>query len=529
MAKGTKKTVTLKDGTTLKGSAAENYGKSSSPSVPKPSPSTTTGGGGSSAPAPTPSSAYTIKYGDSLSAIARANGTTVNDLMKLNPSVTDPNRIIAGGSLNLPGTQTAATVAAGEAATKAAADALRTQGTTSDGSVVSSSSSKRAEERKIKSDLNGLQPTSAGENKLRSASDNYIKEIDSQIKQLESQRSGDVAGINAQFDETRRQTEDAQVREKGATSVGLARIGGYLGNSASGTGAMLNLAQTHRTEVLSLETKRNAALQEANNAYNERRFEFVKLKLNEAKSIEKEILDRKDKFFEQTIDLANARRQEDEYLREKTKDDLEMLAMVDEKDIDPKKLKEIDEFYGIPGFSQNYVDVTKAAQKAKSEKEMLDVQQKMLTLLQDIPAGQTVKFPDGTQYTGMGKTSDISTFTETDANGNVRLFAYNKGSGSMNIQNLGAVGKPLKSSVDTSDPRVNQAANALEEMVDPATGYVPKDGYISMYREYVKQNNGKGLEFLQNFDPLIYVGVDAKYLRMNAPAEAGEEDEDDTE
>lgn len=510
----------------LVGSKADPDSKNYKPKAPSSS---------SVAPAPTPApapavpSAYSIKSGDTLSAIARANGTTVNDLLKLNPSITDPNKIFAGSNLNIPGVQNAATVAANEAATKDAADALRNQGTTSDSSVVSSSSSKRAEERKIKSDLDRLQPTSASDAKLRKASDAYISEIDKQISQLESQRAGDVAGINAQFDETKRQTEDTQARETGATSVGLARIGGYLGNSASGTGAMLNLAQTHRTEILSLETKRSAALQEANNAYNERRFEFVKLKLNEAKSIEKEILDRKDKFFDQTIDLENARRQEDEYLRDKTKDDLEMLAMVDEEDIDPKKLKEIDSFYGIPGFSQNYIDVTKAAQTAKSEKEMLDVQQKMLTLLQDIPQGQTVKFPDGTEYTGMGKTSDISTFTETDANGNVRLFAYNKGSGTMNIQSLGAVGKPLKSAVDTSDPRVNEAANALEEMVDPATGYVPKDGYISMYREYVKQNNGKGLEFLQNFDPLIYVGVDAKYLRMNAPADTGEEDEDDTE
>lgn len=53
-------------------------------------------GGGSS-------SSYDIKPGDTLSAIAAANNTTVDALMKANPSITDPNKIYAGSSLKLPG------------------------------------------------------------------------------------------------------------------------------------------------------------------------------------------------------------------------------------------------------------------------------------------------------------------------------------------------------------------------------------------------------------------------------------------
>lgn len=44
---------------------------------------------------------YTIKSGDTLSAIAKAQGTTVADLLKFNPNIQDPNRIYAGHSLNL--------------------------------------------------------------------------------------------------------------------------------------------------------------------------------------------------------------------------------------------------------------------------------------------------------------------------------------------------------------------------------------------------------------------------------------------
>lgn len=44
---------------------------------------------------------YTIQTGDTLGGLAAANKTTVTDLMKLNPTITDPNKIYAGSSLNV--------------------------------------------------------------------------------------------------------------------------------------------------------------------------------------------------------------------------------------------------------------------------------------------------------------------------------------------------------------------------------------------------------------------------------------------
>lgn len=46
--------------------------------------------------------AYTIKPGDTLSAIARANGTDINTLLSMNPGIKDPNQIYSGATLNLP-------------------------------------------------------------------------------------------------------------------------------------------------------------------------------------------------------------------------------------------------------------------------------------------------------------------------------------------------------------------------------------------------------------------------------------------
>jgi len=44
---------------------------------------------------------YIIKPNDTLSNLAQANNTTVANLQSLNPSITDPNKIYAGSTLNL--------------------------------------------------------------------------------------------------------------------------------------------------------------------------------------------------------------------------------------------------------------------------------------------------------------------------------------------------------------------------------------------------------------------------------------------
>jgi LysM repeat protein len=45
---------------------------------------------------------YKIKKGDTLSAIAKKEGTTVSKLMSLNPQIKDKNMIMSGVNLNLP-------------------------------------------------------------------------------------------------------------------------------------------------------------------------------------------------------------------------------------------------------------------------------------------------------------------------------------------------------------------------------------------------------------------------------------------
>jgi len=52
---------------------------------------------------------YTIQSGDTLSALAKKWGVTIQDIMKANPSITNPNKIYAGKSLVMPTTSQTST------------------------------------------------------------------------------------------------------------------------------------------------------------------------------------------------------------------------------------------------------------------------------------------------------------------------------------------------------------------------------------------------------------------------------------
>jgi hypothetical protein len=399
---------------------------------------------------------------------------------------------------------------------------VTTASNTATSPVVSSSASVVSGEQKTLSDLNNLQADNAA---ITQAHNDYLANLKAENDALELRRANEVAGINAAFDQKRTQTEQAQKGEKGTFTSTLARIGGYLGDSASAMGAMVNLNQTHQFQLNDLEAKRQSAIQEAKNAIDDKQFAIARLKAQEAKDYAKEISDSKQKFFENNLRILNEQRQQDEANRAVIKDKLANLAFIDPSKISSETKKEIDDFYGTPGFTDGYLNVTAASAKAKSQKDILAVQKDLLGLLQDIPAGQKVKFPDGTEYTGMGKTSDISTFSETDSNGYVRMFTYNKGSGEVTVQNLGAVGKPSSDGVDKSNPRIATYAQGLEQLVDPKTGYIPVDVYIETYRDYIRENNGKGKEFIENFDPLIWTGRAKEFLIQGAPVQKNNEEE----
>lgn len=133
---------------------------------------------------------------------------------------------------------------------------------------------------------------------LTESHNNYLSLLDTQNSALETRRQNEISSINSSFDAAGSRLKTSQAGETGTYTSTLARIGGYLGNSASGTGAMINLNNTHVQQVSDLEGKRQAALQEANNAISDKQFEIARAKMSEVKDYTKAIQDSKQKFFE---------------------------------------------------------------------------------------------------------------------------------------------------------------------------------------------------------------------------------------
>lgn len=158
--------------------------------------------------------------------------------------------------------------------------------------ITSSSTNARTEESRLGKAITTL--SSPGYS-TPARSTKYIDDYDKSLTQLLSASERD---INASADETKRTTEAAQAEDMGAASAKLARMGGYLGDSASGTGALLKLSAGHRAELSSLESKRMSALTNARTAFAEKRFDAAKAKVAEAKYYDEELYKRQQDFFD---------------------------------------------------------------------------------------------------------------------------------------------------------------------------------------------------------------------------------------
>lgn len=371
--------------------------------------------------------------------------------------------------------------------------------------VVSSSAPVVAEENQIGQDVNDLNATNDA---TTLASQTYLDNLAAESAALEARRANEEAGINASFDQKSRQLGEAQKSEKGSFTATLARIGGYLGDSASASGAIINLNQQHTYQQQDLESKRQSALSEARNAINDKQFAIARLKASEAKDYAKEIADNKQQFFDNKIKILQEQRQQDESYRTKVKDDLEMLGKVALSDealtLDQAKADEIDQYYGVPGFTKQYLDTIQMAAKVKSQKENLETQKSMLDLLQNIPAGQKVSFPDGTEYTGMGKAGDVSTFLQVDSSGVGRLITYNKLTGDKSITSMGVVGKSSgggsggKSIAKTDPVVIDNAVARMQTVLETSKkdGQYDPDTYIAERNKVKESDNPQLIQYM---------------------------------
>lgn len=309
-------------------------------------------------------------------------------------------------------------------------------------SFIGSSDQTRAAESSLTSQIKNLLANPSGNSGLTDAYTKVLDNYNAYNETLEKRRKEQVDSVNRQFDIVKTQTQDAQKKEMGSTNAGLIRAGGYLGESGSAQGVINNLGEKQRLEISTLEAKRQDAINAAQNAIDDKQFALASAKAADIKSLEQEINDRKNTFFNQILNLTQEERAQDTANRQKIDDQLKAMSIVDPSTISESQFQFIDNFYKTPGFTKSYLAASSAAAKAKTSKDQLDASKAYVELLSSVPAGMSISLPDGSKVSGIGKAGDYEVFNKEDANGRVTVVRFNKATGTFTEYNAGNIGTP---------------------------------------------------------------------------------------
>lgn len=171
----------------------------------------------------------------------------------------------------------------------------------------------------VVSDTTETQSETDAFNYLKEQPDNSaLKLLDEEIKNLKQNLRENEKTIGKAYDVKQTGIEGQQASETGQASVGIANAGGYLGFSGSGQGVMLSLAESHRAELVSLESERQQALQEARNAAATRRYDIVRLKADEIARIDQEKYERTKEYNAEVKKEADKTKEEAKKTRVQT-------------------------------------------------------------------------------------------------------------------------------------------------------------------------------------------------------------------
>lgn len=169
-------------------------------------------------------------------------------------------------------------------------------------SAVTTSDTTRNEDTKLGANIKSLKAPGSADGSMSDVSSSpYLKTINDYINNLDARLKSTVDNLNSSYDATKKATEVKQAGEAGSTQAGVLRIGGYLGESGSGTGVMLTLAGKHRDELTNLQSQRDKAILDAQNAYEDKNFEAAKTYYQASKDIEQTMYNRQQDFFNNTI------------------------------------------------------------------------------------------------------------------------------------------------------------------------------------------------------------------------------------
>lgn len=254
--------------------------------------------------------------------------------------------------------------------------------------------------------------TMADTSGLSASHDETTKMLNDRMTALDQQRQAEIARITSEFDQASKDQETRQTKDYAGTSTNLVTAGGgFLGYTGSQQGVLKNLQQTFESEKAALLSKRQSAIQQAQSAYDEKQFALAAKLADEAKNYESDLYQRQKDHADQLLAVARENRSQSEYERTTVENNLKDLSLVASSDkelsLDPTKAKQIDNFYGVPGFTKQYLEVARKQAQTKSNADQVKTDIDIQTLLAKVPAGQKVTIGDKT-YVGMKKATPTS-------------------------------------------------------------------------------------------------------------------------
>ena len=179
----------------------------------------------------------------------------------------------------------------------------RTDPTSSAYNPMTSSSTTRADNSALESGINDL----------RSSYDSERALMQQQQQALADRRTQTIGDLKSEYDISSKTQQLGQASDYAARSTNLITSGGgFLGATQSQEGVLQNLRATHEAEKTALFTKREAAINAANTAYEDKDFALAREMSKNATDLQKEIYKRQTDFSDQQLKIAASNRAQTE-------------------------------------------------------------------------------------------------------------------------------------------------------------------------------------------------------------------------
>lgn len=337
-------------------------------------------------PAPAGGTTYPVKAGDTLSAIARQFKTTVDAIMAANPNITNRNLIYPNQKIIIPalGSNVDNTQALNEAQAKLTADLNKTK---------DSKNSYGADTAITKDDTAKTGGTNDLTFKMPSSTDLYNSLIN----------SSEIKDMNNKLIDYKKQLDLIDAQELAMETDIRNQVQGEAPESL----IMAMAAEKARAlypKKLALQAEATAVQSQLNQAMDNAKYQFT-LKLQ---------------------DQQNGLAYLDTVISAGTKLTAEQYKLADDA-----------LGYGA-GWTKMYVQAKTKSENLTTQKDQLDLMDKILSLQAKLPAGQSFEF-NGATYTAVtDPNKDIQIFNETDkATGKTIIIEYNKKTRQVTVTNTG--------------------------------------------------------------------------------------------